>query len=519
VDDGSSRHLGERVAATAKLDLTDIGRHWARWQPEQVAVWFEGRSITWRELDIGTDALAAGLAAAGVDRGDRVAVLMLNRPEWIETAIAVMKLGAVVVPLNVRFTAPEVAYVVADARCRLVVTEDALSSGLSLARERDPALLVVTAEGLDAYRADGRPPSLDIAAADAAFICYTSGTTGDPKGAILTHGSWNAGSQGWAQAIGLGTADRVYLPFPLAFTGGLAVQLFTYWAGARLVLDRAFEPGRTIELFETERLTALLAVPVIFQQVVDHPRFAGADLSSWRIASSGGASVPPSLIAAVQARGVPMLQGFSLTEASAAATILPGNDAHRKLGSAGLPIVHGSVGIVDTDDRPCAPGEVGEIVVGGPQLMAGYWGHPQASAAALRGGRLHTGDLGYVDDDGYLYVVDRAKDMLISGGLNVYPAEIERVLAALPGLVEVAVVGVPDAMWGETPAVVAYTGGAPLSADDVLSACAGVLADYKVPRYLVVRDDPLPRNMSGKVLKRELRAEYADLPERAAPIR
>jgi fatty-acyl-CoA synthase len=507
------------VAATAKLDLTDIGRHWARWRPEQVAVWFEGRSITWRELDTGTDALAAGFAAAGVERGDRVALLMLNRPEWIETAIAVMKLGAVVVPLNVRFTPPEVAYVVADAGCRLVVTEEALVAGVAPARERDARLLVVTAEELDAHRADDRPPPADIAADDPACICYTSGTTGDPKGAVLTHASWNAGSQGWAQAIGLGTDDRVYLPFPLAFTGGLAVQLFTYWAGARLVLDRAFEPGRTIELFETERLTALLAVPVIFQQVVDHPRFAEADLSSWRIASSGGASVPPSLIAAVQARGVPMLQGFSLTEASAAATILPGGDAHRKLGSAGLPIVHGSVGIVDPDDRPCATGEVGEIVVGGPQLMAGYWANPEASAATLRGGVLHTGDLGYLDDEGYLYVVDRAKDMLISGGLNVYPAEIERVLAGLPGLVEVAVVGVPDATWGETPAVVAYTGGAPLSGEDVVSACTGVLADYKVPRYLVVRDDPLPRNMSGKILKRELRDEYADLPERAVPIR
>jgi fatty-acyl-CoA synthase len=214
-----------------------------------------------------------------------------------------------------------------------------------------------------------------------------------------------------------------------------------------------------------------------------------------------------------------MLQGFSLTEASAAATILPGHDAERKLGSAGLPIVHGSIVVVDEQDEPCPPGVVGEIVVGGPQVMAGYWGKPDASADALRGGRLHTGDLGHLDEEGYLYVVDRAKDMLISGGLNVYPAEIERVLAGIHGLVEVAVIGVPDERWGETPAVIAYTGGEPLEPDQVLGACDGVLADYKVPRYLVVRDEPLPRNMSGKVLKRELRVEYADLPSTATPIR
>jgi fatty-acyl-CoA synthase len=507
------------ATGSAKLNLADIGRHWARWQPDSVAVWFDGRSITWRELDRSTDALAAGFAGAGVTQGDRVAILMMNRAEWVETAIAVLKLGGVVVPLNVRFTALEVAYVVADAGCRLAVTEAALAAGMSVAGERDPTLQVVLADDLDRYRTAGRPPVVDVAADAPAFICYTSGTTGDPKGAILTHRSWDAASQGWAQAIQLGVDDRVYLPFPLAFTGGLAVQLFTYWAGARLVLDRAFDADRTLELFERERLTALLAVPVIIQQVVDHPRFAAADLSSWRIACSGGASVPPSLLAAVQARGVPMLQGFSLTEASAAATMLPAHDAQRKIGSAGLPIVHGTIDVVDPDDRSCAPGEIGEIVVGGPQVMAGYWGNAEASAAALRGGRLHTGDLGYLDDEGYLYVVDRAKDMLISGGLNVYPAEIERVLTGVAGLVEVAVVGVPDRTWGETPAVIAYTGGAPVSAEAVLAACDGVLADYKLPRYLVVRDEPLPRNMSGKVLKRALRDEYADLPARTAPIR
>jgi fatty-acyl-CoA synthase len=311
----------------------------------------------------------------------------------------------------------------------------------------------------------------------------------------------------------------VLLPFPLAFTGGLAVWLFTYWAGGCVVLERAFEPERGLALIASERITGLFAVPVIYQAMIDHPRWADTDLSSWRVASSGGAAVPEALIRAVQARGVPMAQGYSLTEASAAGTVLLPHDALRKLGSAGLPVMHGRIMIGDGDDLPVPAGEIGEILVGGPQNMAGYWNRPAESAAALRSGWLHTGDLGRFDEEGYLYVVDRAKDMLISGGLNVYPAEIERLLASLPGIAEVAVIGVPDARWGETPAVIAVGDDDLVTPTAVLDACESDLADYKLPRYLVVRDEPLPRNMSGKVLKRALQGEYGDLAAIADPIR
>lgn len=499
------------------MNLADIGRYWRRCRPDEVALRFGERTWTWQELDRRTDDLAAGLAGLGLGRGDRLGLLLLNRPEFVELSLAACKLGAVTVPMNVRFTAAEVAFVVADADCRLVVTEAALAAGVDRVRDRQPVLL---ADELEAVHVAGATVALvDTADADPAFICYTSGTTGDPKGAVLTHGSWNAASQGWAQAIQLTAADRVVLPFPLAFTGGLAVWLFTYWAGARLVLEPAFEPDRIFDLFETERLTAFLAVPVIIQTMVDHPRWAEADLSSWRVACSGGAPVPESLLRAVQARGIPMLQGYSLTEGSAGVTVLPAHDALRKVGSAGLPVVHCEVRIVDEDDNPLPPGQVGEIAMHGPMVMQSYWRNEAASAEALRGGWLHTGDLGRLDEEGYLYVVDRAKDMLISGGLNVYPAEIERVLAGLPGVVEVAVVGLPHDRWGETPTVVAYTAGAPLDAEAVLAACTEVLADFKVPRYLVVRDEPLPRNMSGKVLKRELKAYYSAAMDEVRPIR
>lgn len=502
------------------MHLADIGRYWAANRAESVGLRFEGRDFTWSDIDRRTDELAVGFAALGVERGDRVGILMGNRPEWCETAMAALKLDAIVVPMNVRFTASEVAYVADDADCTVVVSDHEFEASLEQLGDRQ----VVLADELDSHRRTGQAPARRFAAdqsgGDApAFICYTSGTTGDPKGAILTHNSWNAGSQGWAQAMALGPDDRVLLPFPLAFTGGLAVWLFTYWAGGCVVLEPGFEPGRALELIEQERITGLFAVPVIYQTMIAHERWKEADLSSWRVASSGGAAVPESLIRAVQDRGVPMAQGYSLTEASAAGTVLVPDDALRKLGSAGLPVMHGQIVIGGEDDQVLPAGEVGQILVGGPQITAGYWNRPEESARALAGGWLHTGDLGRLDDDGYLYIVDRMNDMLISGGLNVYPAEIERLLDALPGVTELAVIGVADERWGETPAVVVVGDPDQVDAAAILDACNETLADYKLPRYLVVRDEPLPRNMSGKVLKRELNVEYADLGDTATPIR
>ncbi len=498
------------------VHLADIGRYWAANRPDAVGLRFEGREFTWLDLERRTDELAAGLAGLGVGPGDRVGLLMSNRPEWCEVAMAALKLDAIVVPMNVRFTATEVAYVAEDADCRVVVSEAAFHDALSKLDGRP----VVTAEELDEHRRPGQSVAVTGGGgALPAFICYTSGTTGDPKGAVLTHDSWNAASQGWAQAMALGPDDRILLPFPLAFTGGLAVWLFTYWSGGCVVLEPGFDATRALELIEAERITGLFAVPVIYQSLIGHPRWADTDLSSWRVASSGGAAVPESIIRAVQARGVPMAQGYSLTEASAAGTVLAPHDALRKLGSAGLAVMHGRIMVADEDDRPVPPGELGEILVGGPQIMVGYWNRPAESRDALRNGWLHTGDIGRLDDDGYLYVVDRMKDMLISGGLNVYPAEIERLLAALPGIAEVAVIGVPDERWGETPAVIAVGDPELVTTATVLDACSEVLADFKLPRYLVVRDEPLPRNMSAKIQKRMLVEEYRDLAATAEPIR
>ena len=445
---------------------------------------------------------------------------MLNRPEFLETCVAAMKLGAMAVPMNVRFTPTEIAFLVADAGCTIVVTDATLAPSLDAALAERPDLPVVLAEALRlGPPADARSRSRSPAATTTRS---TSATRPAPRATPRRRCSpTGAGTtRRWARALQsqMSGADRVLLPFPLAFTGGLSVAMTTMWCGATLVLEPAFDASRALDLIEQQRISVFMAVPLIYQQMADLPRFATADLSSLRIASTGGAAVPPALLQTYLDRDVIVVQTYALTEATAGGTTLPSHDGLRKLGSAGVPAMHSELRVVRDDGEPCGLGEVGEIAIRGPEVMVGYWNNPEATAAALVDGWLRTGDLGYLDDEGYLFVVDRAKDMLISGGLNVYPAEIEKLLAALPGVTELAVIGVPDREWGETPAVIAV-GDDVVTPASVLDACRGVLADFKMPRYLVVRTEPLPRNMSGKVLKRELRTAYQDLQSTATPIR
>ena len=314
-------------------------RYWARWQASAVAIRFGDREITWAELDRTADQLAAGLAAHGVAKGDRVGLLMSNRPAFNETVAACMRLGAVAVPFNLRFTATELRYVVADADCSAVVTEAKLHDGLRLAEADHPGLIVLDADDgtLDALRTGQHPlPHHTIDPDAPMFICYTSGTTGDPKGAVLTNRSWFYASMCRALQGGINLNDLLLLPFPMAFTGGLAMAMTSMWSGATLVLEPAFDAGRALQIIEQQRITVFMAVPAIFQQMANHPSFAAADISSIRCASSGG-----------------------------------------------VPAMHSEARIVDDDNVECPNGTVGEISIRGPEVMAGYLRNPEASAAAL----------------------------------------------------------------------------------------------------------------------------------------
>jgi len=511
-----------------QINAANAVRYWARATPDAPAITFGDETLGYAALDRSSNRLANGLRGLGVERGDRVGILSSNCPEYCEVALATLKLGAIVVPLNVRLAEPELAYIAEHAGCRVVVAHHDLADRLAAMREAPGPQHVVIEGAAASPSGDALPlgalrsaidadPDVAVAGHDPAFLCYTSGTTGQPKGAMLSH------ENVWSQSCHRILADdwtgqdRIYLPFPLAFTGGIISNWMpTYFAGAHIVLDAEFDAGRTLRTIERERISVLMAVPVIWETLVAHPGFADADLSSLRFASAGGAPVPETLLRALQARGIAMSQGYGLTEGSGMSTTLGSRDALRKLGCAGLPTMHTRVRVVDEQGEPCGAGEVGELCIHGPDVMLGYWNDPEATAETIRDGWLHTGDLAAIDDEGFVRIVDRAKDMLISGGLNVYPAEIERVLAGYPGLAEAAVIGVTDVRWGESAAaIVTLANDRSVLDEPALRAfCRERLADYKCPRHIVVRSEPLPRGMSGKILKRLLREQYGGLGSR-----
>lgn len=495
------------------MNLADIVRYWAREQADSIAISAE-RDITWSALDRRTSGLAAGLAQRNVKDGDRVAILAENCAEYCELVIALYKLGAIVVPLNVRQTASELAYVLDNAGCVLAVTDETHLAALEeacgkISSGADIQIFTIGAS-FDSLVKEGLAyPHANNDFETVAALCYTSGTTGFPKGAMLSHGNIWSMSVARILANAMTFEDIGYLPFSLSFTGGLmSVWMPLYTAGATLILHDSYDPVRALETIQDRRVTAFSAVPVIWEQMVAHPRFDEFDLSSLRVCVSGGAPVPLALLEKLQAANLEMAQGYGLTETSGLASLLPPEHAKDKIGSAGRAIMHCDIRVVDDDMQDVPEGAVGEIVVRGPILMKGYWNDEAATEAAFSGGWLRTGDLGTIDADGYITIVDRKKDMLISGGLNVYPAEIERVMAGFDNVVEVAVIGVPDDVWGETPLAIVRAS-EPFSVDALRDHCRAELGDFKVPKHILRRDEPLPRGMSGKVLKSALREEYA----------
>ncbi|KPC59925.1 o-succinylbenzoate--CoA ligase [Streptomyces chattanoogensis] len=484
----------------------------ARKTPHRTALIHHGTTVTYAELYERTTRLAHALRARGVRRGDRIAYLGPNHPSYLETLFAAGTLGAVFVPLNTRLAAPEIAYQLDDSGAKVLIHGPAHAGPPG---STDVRTHLEVGAAYEKALAGAPKVSVDetVTPDDTCIIMYTSGTTGRPKGAMLTHANltWNALNV--LVDTDLAADERALVSAPLFHTAGLnMLTLPVLLKGGTCVLAESFDPNATFDLIERHRITFMFGVPTMFDQVARHPRWADADLSSLRILHCGGSPVPTPLIATYQERGLTFLQGYGMTEAAPGALFLDAEHAAGKAGSAGVPHFFSDVRVVRPDLTPVDVGETGEVVVRGPHVMPGYWGLPEETAASFADGWFRTGDAARIDEDGYLFVVDRIKDMIISGGENIYPAEIEDLLLAHPDIVECAVIGVPDATWGEAPrAVVVAREGASVDPGEVLASLAGRLAKYKIPKSVVVADG-LPRTASGKLLKARVRARYGSNP-------
>ncbi|MDX6331859.1 MAG: fatty-acyl-CoA synthase [Streptomycetaceae bacterium] len=481
----------------------------ARKTPHRTALIHQDRATSYAALHERTTRLAHALRAAGIRRGDRVAYLGPNHPSYLETLFATGVLGAVFVPLNTRLAGPEIAYQMADSGAKALIhpsSHAVLVDGIR--GETDVRVRIVVDGDYEERLAAASDERIDeqIGLDDTCIIMYTSGTTGRPKGAMLSHSNltWNAFNVLVDQDVA--TDETALVSAPLFHTAGLnMLTLPVLLKGGTCVLAEAFDPGATLDLIERHRITFMFGVPAMFDQVSRHPRWAEADLSSLRMLSCGGSPVPAPLIAAYQARGLTFLQGYGMTEAAPGVLFLDAEHSVSKAGSAGVPHFFSDVRVVRPDLSPAGVGETGEVIVRGPHVMPGYWGLPEETAAAFSDGWFRTGDAARTDSDGYVTIVDRLKDMIISGGENIYPAEIEEALLAHPDIVECAVIGIADEKWGEVcRAVVVARQGASLDPEELLASLAGRLAKYKIPKSLVVVE-ALPRTASGKLLKARVR--------------
>ncbi|WP_373199064.1 fatty-acid--CoA ligase FadD5 [Mycobacterium marinum] len=501
--------------------VNQLERH-AMMQPRATAIRYLGHTVTWADLRYRVAALAGSLSRRGVGFGDRVMILMLNRTEFVESVLAANMLGAIAVPLNFRLTPSEIAFLVEDCAPRLVITEEVLAQVAVGVREIAPALSTIvvaggasdpTVVGYDELISEtGDPPEpVDIPNDSPALIMYTSGTTGRPKGAVLTHTNLTGQVMTALYTGGANiNSDVGFIGVPFFHIAGIGNMLSGMLLGVPTVIYPlgAFNPGQLLDVLEAERVSGIFLVPAQWQAVCAEQQARPRELSL-RVMSWGAAPAPDALLRQMSEvfPGTQIMAAFGQTEMSPVTCMLLGEDAIRKRGSVGKVIPTVSARVVDDEMNDVPIGQVGEIVYRAPTLMSGYWNNPEATAEAFAGGWFHSGDLVRMDEDGYVWVVDRKKDMIISGGENVYCAEVENVLASHPSIVEVAVIGRADEKWGEVPIAVAAVTKDHLRIEDLGEYLTERLARYKHPKALEIVD-ALPRNPSGKVLKTELRLRY-----------
>lgn len=499
--------------------LDDVIRHHAQTRPDATAIVFEGTRLSYGELDRRASGVAQALIAAGIGPGDRVAHLGRNTAAYFELLAGIARARAVIVGINWRLSPEEVAYILDDSEARLLFADDDLADlakGSTLAGAE--TLIRLDDPGFAAWR-DSAPaddPGLEPRSDEVLFQMYTSGTTGHPKGAEITHYGvigprWREDEIPDAEWETL-TDDAVQLvQAPVFHLTGNAWACIGLYAGATLVVHRDFDPGRILRDIEQERITHAIFVPAMFLALLQHPELGTVDLSSLRRVYYGAAPAPLDLICrAMQALGCDFVQVYGMTEIGGSGTYLPPADhdpegRSPRMRSVGKPYPWVEIRILDPDGRDLPPGEIGEVALRTDMLMTGYWKRPEATADRIRDGWFLTGDAGSLDAEGYLYIHDRVDDMIISGGENIYPAEVENCLFSHPGVADAAVVGAPSERWGETVrAFVVRRPGDDATADDIIAHARAHIAHYKCPSE-VVFVDALPRNAAGKVLRRELR--------------
>jgi len=493
--------------------------HHATRTPDKAMTVFEGESISYGDMERRARALAGGLAESGVGRGDVVALLSYNCPELLETVFAANYLGAAAMPINWRLAAPEVRYILEHSGAQVLVCDESLvdlageatkgmEAGFVRARISSSAPEGWTT--LAELRAiPSRVASVPAAADHVHRLMYTSGTTGRPKGVMITHANLAWKNLAHIIEFGFTTADVGLACGPLYHVGALDLTTTTLIAaGATTIIHRSFDAPSVVDELERSRVTTVWLAPAMVNSIMSLPEIDKRDLSSVRVVINGGEKMPIPLVERLQ-RTFPsawFADAYGLTETVSGDTFLDRQSIVSKLGSVGRPCLYLQLEIWDEQGRSLPAGERGEIVMRGPKVFKGYWRDPEATAAAFAGGWFHTGDIGIRDDDGYLFIVDRLKDMIVSGGENIAGSEVERVLYEHESVLEAAAVGRRDDRWGEVPvAFVVLREDAPATADELLEHCRVRLARFKVPKEITFLD-ALPRNPSGKVLKRELRS-------------
>lgn len=512
------------------MDLQQILDHAVRFYANRTAVVCGTTHFSYRGFGERVHRLCHALHGLGIAKGDRLAILMYNCHRYFELYYATPEMGTLAVPLNVRLSASEITYILNDSGSNTLFVGPEFLPLLAELRDQLPALqhCIFTGDGpppagfhsyealVDAASPDF--PPVAVVPEDLAALFYTSGTTGHPKGVMLSHANLLANAHHVLASMDWRVGEVYLHACPMFHIADGPTSHFITWLGGTHVIIPGFRPDLALEVIERERVTATLLIPTMINFLIHHPDVRARDLTTLRCIAYGGSPMPAELARqAMQTLTCSFIHLYGLTESAPLLTFLP-PDEHvadgppekvRRLLSCGREVIGVRVRVVNADGREVAPGEVGEIIAKGPNNMVGYWNKPQETADALRDGWLYTGDLATVDDEGYIYIVDRKKDMIITGGENVFSTEVENVLYTHPAILEAAAVGVPDATWGEAiKAIVVLKPGMQASAEDILEHCRSHIAHFKVPRSVDFYEGALPKSGSGKILKRELREKF-----------